>query len=430
MSMHWICVLLACLVPASASLGASLTIKSIGPVDADKSAVIQKALDTCAAKGGGTVKLTAGKYRLDKPLTVPSGVTLAGEWETPHDSQPAVGTVILAYAGKGKENDPPLVSLFPNSAVKGLTFFYPEQRCPEVQPYPWTIQGRGRHGSVVDVTLVNVYKGIDFGSNWNELHYIRNVFGCPLKVGVFINQCSDVGRVENVHFNPGYWPRSEAENIPDWGKLSKYLFENLIAFDIGRSDWEYISNVFAFGPKIGMHFYETEKGPCNGNFLGVGIDWAKTAILVEQCQEPGLLFTNGQFVGGQGAETHIEVAPTNTGVIQFSNCAFWGPSQRIARIAGSGMVSFSQCNFVWWDWASRSIGIGKKGNPAIEANDGDVTIQGCRFGRDFNQITLGPALKTAVISGNTTPGPLKIANQSKGDVQIFGNVSRTKAKAD
>jgi len=39
-------------------------------------------------------------------------------------------------------------------------------------------------GSVIDTTLVNPYKGIDFGTCPHEWHYIRGVFGCPLKIGV------------------------------------------------------------------------------------------------------------------------------------------------------------------------------------------------------------------------------------------------------
>lgn len=383
MSAPWICAAAACMMlVAGASSGASLNARTFGATGEgkkDDSAAIQKALDECASKGGGTVKLPAGKYRLDGPIIVPSGVTLAGEWEAPHHAQLMKGTVILAYAGKGKENDPPLVSLSPSSAVKGLTFFYPEQRIPGTQPYPWTIQGSGMHGSVMDVTLVNPYKGIDFGTHANELHYIRNVFGCPLKVGVFVDQCTDIGRIENVHFNPHYWARAEVEGIPAWNDLLGYVGSNCTAFEIGRTDWEYMLNTFSYGCRVGIRFFASKHGACNGNFLGVGVDWAQTAILVEQTQEPGLLFTNGEFVGGQGAETEVEVTPSHTGVVQFSNCAFWGPSRRVARVAGNGTVSFSQCNFVNW----------AEGVPAIEANDGDLTVQACRFSHGSKHVALG-----------------------------------------
>ena len=413
-------VMLACVVlAAGACSGASLNARSFGATglgEKDESAAIQKALNECESKGGGGVNLPAGKYRLDKPITVPSGVMLSGEWEAPHHAQLTKGTVILAYAGKGKESDPSLISLSPSSGVKGMTFFYPEQRIPGTQPYPWTIQGSGMHCSVIDVTLVNAYKGIDFGTNANELHYIRNVFGCPLKVGVFVDRCTDIGRIENVHFNPHYWARAEVEGIPQWPDLLAYIFGNCTAFEFGRSDWEYVLNTFSFGCKVGMRFFASPHGACNGNFLGNGIDWAQTSILVEQTQEPGLLFTNGEFVGGQGAENEIEVTASHRGVVQFSNCAFWGPTKRVAKIAGDGMVSFNQCNFVNW----------AEGVHAIEAVGGDVSIQASRFSRGANHVSLGPEVKTAVIIGNTMSAEVKIDNQSKGDVSITGNVSRAK----
>ena len=424
MSVQWICAAAACMMLAAGACSrASLDAKAFGATgtgEKDDSAAIQKALDECAAKAGGTVKLPAGKYRLDKPITVPSGVILSGEWEAPHHAQLANGTVILAYAGKGKEDDPPLVSLSPSSGIKGVTFFYPEQRIPGTQPYPWTIQGSGMHCSVMDVTLVNPYKAIDFGTNANELHYIRNVFGCPLKVGVFVDRCTDIGRIENVHFNPHYWMRAEVEGIPTWNDLSAYLWQNCTAFEFGRTDWEYVLNTFSYGCKVGMRFFASKHGACNGNFLGNGVDWAQTAVLVEQTQEPGLLFTNGEFVGGEGAETEIEVTSSHKGVVQFSNCAFWGPTKRVARVAGNGMVSFSQCNFVNW----------KPGVAAIEASDGDVTVNACRFSHGERHVMLGPNVKTAVISGNTMSGPIEIENQSKGDVQITGNVTRAKPNRD
>jgi hypothetical protein len=271
------------------------------------------------------------------------------------------------------------------------------------------------HCSVTNVTLVNVYKGIDFGTKPNELHYVRNVFGSPLKVGVFIDKCTDIGRIENVHFNPHYWMRAEVElNKPTWPQLSAYLFKNLTAFEIGRSDWEYIINTFSYGAKYGYRFFKSPDGPCNGNFLGIAADWAETAVYVEETQEPGLLITNGEFVGGEGAKAMVEVCKSHTGDVQFSNCSFWGPSETIAIIDGVGSVSMNQCNFVNW----------KEKFPAIDARNGDVTIQACRFRQSFKDIVLGPDIKTAVIMGNRMAGKIEIENNSKGDVQIGMNVVR------
>jgi hypothetical protein len=396
----------------------SLSPKIDGDGKSDQSAAIQNALNQCAATGGGTVMLPTGSFRLDKPITVPTGVTLAGQWEAPHRAELHKGTVILAYAGKGSENDPPLVKLSSSSAVKGLTIFYPEQRLPDAVPYPWTIQGEGIHCSVLDTTLVNPYKGIDFGTFSNELHHIRNVYGCPLKVGVFIDKCTDIGRVENVHFNPNYWTQAEAPGVPSGGQIAAYLWNNCTAFDIARSDWEAFVDTFAWGCKYGYHFHANKDGACNGSFLGIGADWAQIAVFVEETQAPGLLITNGEFVGGDGSQTMVEVARTHTGAVQFSNCSFWGPAERVARIAGKGSVSMCQCNINWLKVPP--------GAALIEAGGGDLIVQSCRFTSGTSQVRLNRGLKTAVIMGNVMFGPISIENKSSADVQIIGNVTRSK----
>jgi len=122
----------------------------------DATEFIQHNLDQ-AAETHGEVFLPSGRYRLDGTLTIPPGVILSGTWRAPHHAQLSTGTVLLAYNGRGQEDGTPLISLSPSSAIRGLTIFYPEQTIEDVQPYPWTIQGRGMHNSVIDVTLVNPY---------------------------------------------------------------------------------------------------------------------------------------------------------------------------------------------------------------------------------------------------------------------------------
>ena len=385
----------------------------------DATAAIQRALDACGGSAGGVVHLAAGQYRINSGLTVPQGVTLQGVWKAPHYSSPEVGTTLLAYAGRGSTDGPPLVMLESNSTIRGITVYYPDQTIDDIQPYPWCIQGRGTHLNVVDCTLLNPYLGIDFGTYPHEMHYIRNVYGIPLKVGIRLDKCTDIGRVENVHFNPNSWTRSNTPTSPtgeNVAKLVEHLQTNLVAFEIGRSDWEFMTNTFVWGAKIGYRFYESDRGPTNGNFLGIAADWSVTPLLVENTQGPGLLITNGEFVGSPICEAVIKVLGTNTGTLQLSNCSFWGPHNSVIQAEGSGMVSLSQCNFHHW---GRDAGV-----VAIDILSGSLTMQACNFAQNKPHLRLGEGVTSAVVIGNTFRGEPQITNDSAGQVEILGNVTR------
>jgi hypothetical protein len=172
-------------------------------------------------------------------------------------------------------------------------------------------------------------------------------------------------------------------------------------------------NTFSWGAHIGYRFYTSAAGPTNGSFLGIAADWAVIPLLVEGTQEPGLLITNGEFVGSPACQAVVKVMPTNAGVLQLANCSFWGPQRKIVEAEGKGLVSLSQCNFC--EWAG--------GVPAVDILGGNLMMQGCRFGRNKPHVHLGEGVATAVIMGNLFHGGPQIANESKGDVQIVGNVT-------
>jgi hypothetical protein len=92
-------------------------------------------------------------------------------------------------------------------------------------------------------------------------HFIARIQGQPLNTGLFIDSTFDIGRVENVHWNPWFCTR-----IP----FMRWQLTHGRAFVVARSDWEYFYNTFAFGYSIGYHFIQSTDGACNGNFLGIG----------------------------------------------------------------------------------------------------------------------------------------------------------------
>ncbi len=390
---------------------------AVGDGKTDDTAAFQKALDAARDHGGGTVYASRGNYLFAGHLDVPVGVTLAGLWQSvpahnglrdrgfpkPTDD----GTTFLVTENGGNEDGPAFITLNTNSTLKGVVLYYPQQNADsEPKPYPWAIAMRGKNPAVLAVEMLNPYNGID--ATRNERHLIRDVQGQPLRRGIMVDAIYDIGRIENVHFNP-WWSRNP--------QVRRWQMENGEAFIFGRSDWQYVYNTFCFGYKVGYKFIRGGRGACNGNFLGIGADDCHTAVVVEQCAPYGLLITNGEFVSFHGPDpTMIDVARTNTGSVRFVNCAFWGPCNQIARIAGTGTVGLSDCTLVQWG--------GEQGDrAAIQAQSGTVIIRGCEFRQDRPQVQLGPSVTRAVIAENVFKGPPRIGNDSKGNVQIGLNAS-------
>jgi hypothetical protein len=387
-----------------------------GDAKTDDTAAFEQALDRVFKSGGGTVYVPPGQYLLRGSIIVPAGVTLRGSFGSVpshtglRDSgQPKPGddgTALFVTKNKGHEEGEPFLTLNTNSTLCALTIYYPEQVTDTVPvAYPWTIAMRGKNPAVLNVELLNSYQGID--ASRNERHNIRNVTGQPIRRGIWVDAIYDIGRIENVHFNP-WW------NFH--GKVYEWQTENGEAFVFGRADWEYVLNTFCFGYHVGYKFVESGTGNCNGNFLGIGADDCNRAILVEQCASYGLLITNGEFTSFHGDDpTMIEVRSTNRGVLRISNSAFWGPCNQIAKIAGAGTVGLNDCTFVQW---------GKEGErAAIQVSSGSILLRGCEFLEDKPHVLLGDGVRRAVVSGNLFAGSAKIQNHSRGDIQIGLNAA-------
>jgi hypothetical protein len=405
---------------------------AIADAKTDVTGSFQKALDE-AGKTGGTVIIPPGQYLIAGQIAIPTGVCLQGSWEMAHHGIFNKGTVLFITGGKGDENGKPAIIMEQSSAVKGITFFYPEQNIDDLKPYPWTIRGKNMHNTIENITLVNAWQGIDMGYQWNELHVIRNVFGCVLKTGVYISITTDVGRVENVHFNPHYWLRSGAPNAPSeankgWNKLLKHIRNNATAFIIGRSDWESFLNTFSYGYHIGYHFIQTKDGSCNGSFVGIGADANELSVVIDGLLPYGTMIQNGTFVAhGSWDPLHPEeivaivISSTNSGPVMFQNCSFFGNMDNIAKISGTGNVNFNNCNFR--DWARKN-----NDQPAIIADGGNLIVTGCNFNKVADKILLNQGLISATITGNNFFGSEKIINNSDGNVVIGLNGGARKPK--
>lgn len=417
MSVRWLIAISACVllvfVLGSAAFAQQNPPGVVSDGSSDDTAPLQAALDQ-AGKTGGSVVLAPGLYLIEGSLTVPTGVTLQGSWEAPHHGAWDKGTTLLITGGRGQENGPAAITLSQSSALRGVTMVWPEEKADNIVPYPWAVHGYGMHNTVENVTFVNAYQGILIGEPGSELHLIRNVFGCVLRRGIFIDSTSDIGRIENVHFNTHYWARSQYPPIQlpgggdPGGLVSKYTMDNLEAFLFGRADWEYVENTFVWGAHIGYHFIQTPDGACNGQFMGIGADACNVGLQVDHIQPFGIQVTNGEFTAFTGEpNAGIVISPGATGAAQFVNCNFWSTPGGAAQVHGNAQVTFSACHFA--DGGSPGV---------IVANNGHVIVNACSFGSAGKAVVLEQGTRSAIVTSNMQPGGLVVDNKIGGAAQI------------
>lgn len=372
----------------------------------DDTAAFAAAMKTAADSGNFAVFVPRGRYLISTRLDVPANVILEGVYLGPSARAHDAGSVLLAVADAGNANGEPFIMLHTSSTVRGLTVFHPKQEMknPPV-PYPWTIRGAGDNICLQDILLVNPYQGVDFGTFPAGRHSINGLYGQPLYRGLFIDQCFDVGRVENVHFW-SFWGGWE-------GELYQFMRAEAVAFVLGKSDWEFMSNCFCIGYHIGYHFVENKNGPGNYLLTQSGSDIGPASVRIENSQaHAGISFVNCQFMAG------IEVAPTNRGPVKFTGCGFWGvpATDHHALLEGAGHAFFTGCHFITWGQHDPEAA-------AIHARRGGLTVTASDFmDAGKAQITIESEVDAAMIYGNRLRGKERIINHAGARAQIALNV--------
>jgi hypothetical protein len=381
----------------------------------DCTATFQRLLTEAGKAGGGVVEVPAGRYKIATHLSIPANVTLQGIYRVPPTTGPKAitnltGSVLLAYADRGTSNGPPFIRLAGNNAaIAGLIVAYPEWKQSDVPPIPYppcVLSQDTENVGVRDCLLLNPYEGIKLVRA--HRHIVRNVTGYPIWRGIFVDECYDIGHIENVHF----WPFGVSYDPQN--AYCKWINTQGTAFELARTDWHYVLNTFCFGYGVGYRFSQSKTGSSNGNFVGLGADSCERAVLVDQAQPPGLLITNGEFVGRWSSTNAVclEVAPTAEGKVSLVNCSFWGPIDRCVWMRSpAGQFTASACNFVQWD-------VRGTGSAAIQLDAGKAIIQGCSFGQDNLHLQIGEGVLSAIVMGNQAAGGLRVENHAGKRTQL------------
>ena len=353
----------------------------------DVSSKLQTALNEVKTAGGGTLYLPAGRYLVNNPIKIPSGVELRGTWDVQHHTQSGGTGIMTNYTGGAAgDKGTSLIQLETGAGIRGVTIAQLDlatdgfsARNPRVTPF--LIQGQGSNVYVVNVTAVGD-KGIDLASYNTSGHYVDYFAGVLARAGIWVGGGAQGGFIRNMQLNPHYGSRlpRDGQGYPRVS-LTRFLQSNCSALKFADIKNQTIFNNFVYGSFYGLHFLKdaiTGKDPGQMTVIGHGSDGCSFSLFVEDADKnTKLIAINSELVCTRTAEPVrsyyvLMGGEANTpnvhpyGQLILYNSAFWG-SPTIAAIINSGTVRFQQANFQ------------RSGAPGIDDRGGKVHVYSSYF---------------------------------------------------
>ncbi|HWD21399.1 MAG TPA: glycosyl hydrolase family 28-related protein [Verrucomicrobiae bacterium] len=376
----------------------------------DDSAAFQAAMNAAynsGGAGGGVVFVPAGNYAFYHNITIPTGVTLHGDWtDWSKGAGGMTGTTFKVYFGAGQTTNAPFITLSASTALRGINIWHPNQDAANIVSYPYAI-GVDSDCVVQNVALIDAYQGIETVNGGGDKNILSTVIGSPLWRGIDIDQVFDVCHAEDIRFSPDIWAASLVSNAPAFGgPQAAWMRANGEAMRFRRVDGEMCMDTFISGYSVGIEANAASNGQPGMTFYGGAVSNCGTALLAQDMPSAfGLMFAwftldgnvavnrtntadaanamfdhctiigrNGPAVSSTGADWHSwmqfqdcaisnALQLTGPGVFNAVDCAFSGVTNAILS-ATATRAAFTGCTF---SGGPNIVNHGNAGNVLVDA---------------------------------------------------------------
>jgi hypothetical protein len=396
----------------------------------DVSRLLNKAIKELFEKGGGTLYLPAGKYRLDKPIFIRPGTALRGDFVEPTFTKVDVkkNTILCAYYGRNMdEQSKPLIFLDGSGLIDGIVFWYPEQISNEIVPYAPTIRHDnkdakwGINSASRNIYFVNAFTGIQLGKEGRGtcIQLMKNIYGTPLENGIEVWRDADIPRILNINFNPEYWLTAGLDNkAPNHSIVKEFVLNNASGVTYHRSDGSALVNINVKGYHIGLklgngHQQSNESWLDNeGHYVNFNITDCYYAVWLNNIKNHGTQFYNSKLKGIHSA-VFIENPMHGKECAMFIGCELEGGKASISQ-SWEGKPNdlfsfmFSSCVF----------------NSTVDWTGGNLSIVDSDFNFVGKHLKIGPDVRKVIISDSRFTGLRTIEN--KAGSKLFVNNSKEK----
>lgn len=267
----------------------------------DMTFLIKDALSRAEKAGGGTIYLPRGVYRISEPLSIPSYVTLRGDYADPDSEDITAGTVLLlAKKSSFKASSP--VSIQCSGAIEGITFFYEAQSVEQPIEYAPTINLLSQTFTTVkDCNFMNSWIAISNGDKPNGMVTIDNVKGTALYTAIHVEQRADISVTTDIHFSPLYWAKGSEMfgEGPSENAIRALMKSNdSIGIYLGDIDRDTYENITLDGYVTAIYNRPMTRVGLSGSWYGLTIKNSERALYLEGVDTRyGLLITNADIDG-------------------------------------------------------------------------------------------------------------------------------------